>query len=152
MCVCVCVQAPPHGLSYDQSQVGMLSISFLDATQYPSVPHLSHPHPSHPHPPPLPRNVDLSVASLDHSLLPVSLSNLPALQGARVMCLHAHIHVYMYMYIFFYYTEGLSHLHDAVTALLQHYISLSAEVRYMYTYMYMYSTCKNVNKATILLP
>ena len=83
--VCVCVQAPPHGVSYDQSQVGMLSVSFLDATQYPSIPHLSHPHPSHPHPPPLPQHVDLSVASLDHSLLPVSISNLPALQGARVM-------------------------------------------------------------------
>lgn len=37
-------------------------------------------------------------------------------------CIHVH----------FLIAEGLSHLHDAVSALLQRYISLSAEVRYMY--------------------
>jgi hypothetical protein len=65
------------GLSYDQSQLGMLSVSFLDATH-----HSTH------HPPPssssLALQTDLmSVSALDQSLLPLNLSHLPSVQGVH---------------------------------------------------------------------
>ena len=72
----LCKQAP--GLSYDQSQIGMLSVSFLDATH-----HSTHHH----HPPPLTAEAGdlMSVSALDQSLLPINLTRLPAVQGGPIL-------------------------------------------------------------------
>lgn len=99
--ICMFIQAP---LSYDQSQVGMLSISFLDATNHPT--NSSHAHsfiPSHDYdsqPNVLPatsttQTSNVATSSLDHSLLPLNIYNLPALQGIYI----PNVIILMYMYI-----------------------------------------------------
>ena len=117
----------------------MLSISFLDATQHPTQ---QHTHSSAP----TTQSGELSVTAVDDSLLPLNLSHFPTVEGVHIhvytsiyMCIHVRTFVYTHCHT--NYTEGLSHFRDVVSTLLQHYISVSAEVHVHCTWMQCTCVC-----------